>query len=117
MKSLKHGRKWIIVALAFFLAAAGGAFAEEKIQLAILLDTSNSMDGLIGQAKAQLWKIVNELARSKRHGVHPALEVALFEYGNDGLEGSDGYIRMVTNLTTNLVKELTENEKQIAQKM
>jgi hypothetical protein len=102
MKSLKHGRKWIIVALAFFLAAAGGAFAEEKIQLAILLDTSNSMDGLIGQAKAQLWKIVNELARSKRHGVHPALEVALFEYGNDGLEGSDGYIRMVTNLTTDL---------------
>ena len=95
--------KWIVAALAVLMFAAGGmAYAEERIQLAILLDTSNSMDGLIGQAKQQLWKIVNELARSKRHGVHPSLEVALFEYGNDGLEESDGYIRMVTNLTTDL---------------
>ena len=37
-----------------------------KVQLAILLDTSNSMDGLIEQTKTQLWKIVNEMARSKR---------------------------------------------------
>jgi hypothetical protein len=97
--------KWIVAALALLLFAAGGmAFGEERIQLAILLDTSNSMDGLIGQAKAQLWKVVNELARSKRHGVHPSLEVALFEYGNDGLEESDGYIRLVSNLTTDLDK-------------
>ena len=27
------------------------------VQMAILLDTSNSMDGLIEQAKSQLWKI------------------------------------------------------------
>ena len=40
-------------ALALFLGCAAMASAEEKIQLAILLDTSNSMDGLIGQAKAQ----------------------------------------------------------------
>jgi len=104
MKSLIHGSKWIVVSMALILATAGAAFAQERIQLAILLDTSNSMDGLIGQAKSQLWKIVNELARSKRHGVHPALEVALFEYGNDGLEESDGYIRMVSNLTTDLDK-------------
>jgi hypothetical protein len=39
-----------------------------SVQLAILLDTSNSMDGLIEQAKTQLWKIVNEMARSKRDG-------------------------------------------------
>jgi len=38
------------------------------IQMAILLDTSNSMDGLIDQAKSQLWKIVNELALSKKNG-------------------------------------------------
>jgi hypothetical protein len=104
MKTLIPGAKWIVVALALMFAAGGAAFAEERIQLAILLDTSNSMDGLIGQAKAQLWKVVNELARSKRHGVHPSLEVALFEYGNDGLEESDGYIRMVSNLTTDLDK-------------
>jgi hypothetical protein len=105
MKRLVTGKQWIVAALALLLFAAGGmAFAEERIQLAILLDTSNSMDGLIGQAKGQLWKVVNELARSKRHGVHPVLEVALFEYGNDGLSESDGYIRMVSNLTTDLDK-------------
>ena len=27
-----------------------------KIQVALLLDTSNSMDGLIDQAKSQIWK-------------------------------------------------------------
>ncbi len=97
-------------ALALWLGASGGpafgaaAVPEEKIQLAILLDTSNSMDGLIGQAKSQLWKVVNELARTTRHGAHPKLEVALFEYGNDGLDESGGYIRMVSDLTTDLDK-------------
>jgi len=89
-------------ALALFLICAGAAVAEEKIQLAILLDTSNSMDGLIGQAKAQLWKVVNELARARRNGRHPQLEVALFEYGNDGLRESEGYLRMVSDLTADL---------------
>lgn len=102
MKQLIPGSKWLVVGLALFFAAAGVSFAEEKVQLAILLDTSNSMDGLIGQAKSQLWKVVNELARSKRNGVHPSLEVALFEYGNDGLPESEGYIRQVSNLTTDL---------------
>jgi hypothetical protein len=104
MKRLIPGTKWIIAALALLVASSGMAFAEERIQMAILLDTSNSMDGLIGQAKGQLWKVVNEMARSKRHGVHPVLEVALFEYGNDQLSDSDGYIRMVSNLTTDLDK-------------
>ena len=36
-----------------------------KIKLALILDTSNSMDGLIDQAKNQLWKIVMELAKTK----------------------------------------------------
>ncbi|MBN1638693.1 MAG: VWA domain-containing protein, partial [Ignavibacteriales bacterium] len=73
-----------------------------KVQLAILLDTSNSMDGLIDQAKTQLWKIVNELALSKKNGQSIELNVALYEYGNDGLKLSDGYVRMVTNFTTDL---------------
>jgi hypothetical protein len=93
---------WAALALALFLGSAAAASAEEKIQLAILLDTSNSMDGLIGQAKAQLWKVVNELARARRHGRHPVLEVALFEYGNDGLPDAEGYLRMVSALTTDL---------------
>jgi hypothetical protein len=91
-----------LVALVLGLVLAGAAFAEEKIQLAILLDTSNSMDGLIDQAKAQLWRIVNEFARARRNGATPRLEVALFEYGNSGLSEKSGWIRKVTDLTTDL---------------
>ena len=35
------------------------------VQIAILLDTSNSMDGLIAQAKTQLWNVVNEFVRAQ----------------------------------------------------
>jgi len=72
------------------------------IQLAILLDTSNSMDGLINQTKSELWKIVNELASSKRNGVSPDLEVALYEYGNDNLSKESGYIKKVVAFTDDL---------------
>jgi hypothetical protein len=76
---------------------------EQNIQLALLLDTSNSMDGLIDQAKSQLWKIVNELAAAKcDDGSRPAIKIALYEYGNDGLPGREGYIRMVSGFTTDL---------------
>jgi hypothetical protein len=60
--------------------------AVPKIQVAILLDTSNSMDGLINQARTQLWKIVGEFTTIRLTGKTPKLEVALYEYGNDGLE-------------------------------
>ncbi len=36
------------------------------VQIAILLDTSGSMSGLINQARAQLWSIVNEFIFAKR---------------------------------------------------
>jgi hypothetical protein len=75
-----------------------------RIQIAILLDTSNSMDGLIDQARSQLWKIVNELATASKDGEEPVLEVALFEYGNNRLSRDDGYIRLVLPLTTDLDK-------------
>ena len=38
---------------------------DASIQIALLLDTSNSMDGLIDQAKSQLWSVVNEFIRYK----------------------------------------------------
>lgn len=73
-----------------------------KIQVAILLDTSSSMDGLIEQAKSRLWNIVNTLTTLKYNGRSPRIEIALYEYGNDNLRRSDGYIRQVTPLTTDL---------------
>jgi hypothetical protein len=76
---------------------------DQSIMLALLLDTSNSMDGLIDQAKSQLWKIVNELAGAKcDDGARPKIKIALYEYGNDGLPASEGYIRLVSPLTSDL---------------
>lgn len=69
--------------------------ASAKIQVALLLDTSNSMDGLIDQAKAQLWKMVNKLSSARKQGEEVVMEIALFEYGNDNLAAGEGYIRMV----------------------
>lgn len=81
----------------------------QKIMLALLLDTSNSMDGLIDQAKSQLWTIVNELATARcADGKQPEVKIALFEYGNDRLPASEGYIRMVVNLTDDL-DEISKN--------
>ncbi|WP_088340500.1 vWA domain-containing protein [Robiginitalea sediminis] len=74
-----------------------------KIQIALLLDTSNSMDGLINQAKATLWDLVNEFTYVRcRESKTPLLEIALYEYGNDGLEAREGYIRQVVPFTSDL---------------
>ncbi len=75
-----------------------------SVDVAILLDTSNSMDGLIGQAKSQLWTIVQQFAKAKKHGQTPVLRVALFEYGNTHLPAAEGYIRQVVPLTDDLDK-------------
>lgn len=83
-------------------AEAAAKQARPRIQMAILLDTSNSMDGLINQARTQLWKIVNEFAKASQEGQQPLLEVALFEYGNSGLDSNKGYLRKVVDLTDNL---------------
>jgi len=74
------------------------------VQLALLLDTSNSMDGLIDQAKTQLWRIVGQFAKTKLAGQTPRLEVALYEYGNDKLPAAEGYVRMVVPLTDDVDK-------------
>jgi hypothetical protein len=73
-----------------------------KIQLAILLDTSSSMDGLIDQTRNQLWKMVDEFTHVKKEGVPAILEVAVYEYGNRALSANNGYVRKVTGLTTDL---------------
>ena len=64
------------------------------IQMAILLDTSSSMQGLIEQAKSQLWKVVNEFIASKKAGQRPEIQVALYEYGKSSIPAGEGHIRM-----------------------
>ena len=72
------------------------------IKVALLLDTSNSMDGLIDQAKAQLWQIVNELSYAKFGVDKPSLEIALYEYGNDRLSSKNGFIKQVLPFSNDL---------------
>ncbi len=74
------------------------------VDVAVLLDTSNSMDGLISQAKAQLWRIVQEFAAAEKSGQTPSLRVSVFEYGNSNLPAGEGYIRQVIQLTDDLDK-------------
>ncbi len=78
------------------------AAPQPKVQLALLLDTSNSMDGLIEQAKTQLWKVVNTFIESKKDGKVPFVEVALYEYGNQGLKPGQNFIRQVQPFTRDL---------------
>jgi hypothetical protein len=78
--------------------------ARPVVQIAILLDTSGSMEGLIEQAKGQLWKIVNEFISARQNGKLPEVQVALFEYGKSTLPASEGFIRMIQPLTTDLDK-------------
>ncbi len=76
----------------------------KNIQVALLLDTSNSMDGLIEQAKAQLWEIVNELSYAKCGHQTIKLQIALYEYGNDRLPSQEGHIRQVLSFSEDLDK-------------
>jgi len=74
------------------------------VQIAILLDTSGSMQGLIEQAKSQLWRIVNEFAKAKQDGASPEVQVALYEYGKSSLSAASGWVRQIQPLTTDLDK-------------
>jgi hypothetical protein len=73
-----------------------------NVRIALLLDTSNSMDGLIGQAKAQLWSIVNRFGRSCRENKRPTLHIALYEYGNNNISPGEGHVRQVLPFTRDL---------------
>lgn len=72
------------------------------VQVALLLDTSGSMEGLINQARGQLWEIVNELSTFRQNGQRPVLEVGLYEYGNDRVSKWSGHVRQISGFTRDL---------------
>ncbi len=79
---------------------------QDTVQIALLLDTSGSMDGLINQARSHLWNMVDKMGRmtrvvnGKTRGVK--IELALYEYGNDALSKETGFIRQVQPFTGDL---------------
>ena len=85
-------------------AAAPDIKAAEQpvIQIAILLDTSGSMEGLINQARTRIWDVVNDLTKARKNGQVPRFEVGLYQYGSDTLPSSEGFLRCVQPFTTDL---------------
>ncbi|MDJ0646147.1 MAG: vWA domain-containing protein [Flavobacteriaceae bacterium] len=102
MKNLKITFVFLLTLTSTFLFAYNDNPKKNTIKVALLLDTSNSMDGLINQAKTQLWEIVNELSYAKCENENPNLEIALYEYGNDRLSSREGYIRQVLGFSSDL---------------
>ena len=75
----------------------------KKIQAAVLLDVSNSMDGLIEQAKAQLWNMVSVMGKAKcDNGLTPEIEISLYEYGRTNNDAKAGYVKQISGFTTDL---------------
>ncbi len=68
-----------------------------SIDVAIALDTSSSMEGLIATTRLKLWEIDNDLALAQPA---PRLRVALLSYGNSGYDPREGFVRLETSLTT-----------------
>lgn len=85
-------------------AALDAAHSAPRVQIALLLDTSSSMDGLIDQARRQLWTVVNTFQKARRGTKLAHLEIALYEYGKSSLSAEGGYIRQIVPFTTDLDK-------------
>lgn len=96
--------KHLFFALALFSLSfySFAQISKRKVQLVILFDTSNSMDGLLNQAKSRIWAIVNEVSKLRFQGEIPQLEIAMYDYGNQALRLKDHYVRQQLNFTQNL---------------
>lgn len=80
-------------------AADSNRNSRPTVKLALSLDTSGSMEGLIESAKQKLWAVVNDLALAEPS---PRLEVALLSFGNDGHDPESGWVHVETPFTDDL---------------
>ena len=72
------------------------------IQIALLLDTSGSMRGLINQAKTQLWNLDNKMTYAHCNEVQANIEIALYEYGKSTIPQQEDYLRQIVPFSTDL---------------
>jgi len=104
-----HGMKMKLTFASLALAGLTFSHAQEVakddrpvVQIAILLDNSGSMQGLIQQAKTQIWQIVNEFVSAKQDGKAPRVQVGLYEYGIKDAQDDGSYVRQLVPLTEDL---------------
>jgi hypothetical protein len=88
-------------AIASLPKVEGKTYAQPQVQIAILLDVSGSMDGLINQAQSELWKIINSFEDVTFDGKEPEIRVALYSYGMSDSSGGL-YLSRLMPLTTDL---------------
>lgn len=69
------------------------------VELAICLDVSGSMDGLLDGARARLWSLVSDLATATPT---PSLKVALLTFGCDAYDPTAGWTRIDAPFTDDL---------------
>jgi uncharacterized protein YegL len=92
----------LFLLIAAILTLNFGFAQQPKVQVAILLDVSGSMEGLINQAKAQLWNMVNTLGKARYGNEPPQIEISLFEYGRSTNNPQDGYTKLINNFISDL---------------
>lgn len=93
-------RQLFIFSILFFFSSY--SIAQRKVQLVILFDTSNSMDGLLNQAKSRIWAIVNEASTLTYQGAPITLEIAMYDYGNTSIPAAQNYVRKQLDFSTDL---------------
>ncbi|MFK7772135.1 MAG: VWA domain-containing protein [Saprospiraceae bacterium] len=86
----------------FSAAAKTPTHKKNTIQVALLLDTSGSMSGLIEQAKSQLWQILNTLANTEKENEDTKLEIALYQYGSPTYGKRARQIKQLSGFTTDM---------------
>jgi hypothetical protein len=91
-------KKSIISLLA--LANTSAVFATPTADIAILLDTSGSMESLIAQVRDGMWKTLNGLSGLEKDGEKAVVRLALFEYGSGAVSEEANFIQLLSPLTT-----------------
>lgn len=76
--------------------------SKNKIQLAILVDVSGSMDALIEQTSSRIWRIANYLNTGTKKGEKATVEIALITYGDVFVDSDSTYTRVRSYFTTEI---------------
>jgi von Willebrand factor type A domain-containing protein len=71
---------------------------KSDVQVVLILDTSSSMDGLLAQARTQIWEIIAGLQEDE-NGKPRTIAVALYRYGSNRAPEQDGYLECLAPLS------------------